>query len=277
MLGRKLINEISSHTKYEIVNYSLNNKIYDYICDKYFKSSFLDVVRKYKPYFIINTAAMSNVDKCEIEKEQCYISNFLLLKQMVDICKANNIYLIHISTNFVFDGTYEYYDEDNKSYNPVNYYGYTKAKADEYLMSSGIDYNIVRTILVYDNFDINKKPNSFIEKIIKKLKNNEKVYVTVDEFSNPTLVEDLAKSCVLCMNKEHKGIFNIGGGEYMSIYDIAVKIAEIYDFDKSNIIAIRSKDIDRPARRPFKATLNIDKARNILGYNPLKFKDVFSR
>lgn len=106
------------------------------------------VVEHYKPDAIIHTAALTNVDKCESEKELAYQLNVEAVKTLVTICKEYNIQLVHLSTDFIFDGMAGPYDELAEP-NPLSYYGQTKLEAEEVIKNANCKWAILRTIIVY--------------------------------------------------------------------------------------------------------------------------------
>jgi len=106
------------------------------------------VISKTKPEVVINTAAMTQVDQCETEREKCWQANVEAVSHIVDACKKNNAHLIHVSTDFIFDGTHGPLDENEKP-SPVNYYGESKLAGEKVVLQSGIPWTIIRTVLVY--------------------------------------------------------------------------------------------------------------------------------
>jgi dTDP-4-dehydrorhamnose reductase len=101
-----------------------------------------------KPDVVINTAAMTQVDQCETERETCWTANVTSVENLVNACAKNNTHLVHVSTDFIFDGTRGPLDENEKP-NPVNYYGESKLAAEEVVLKSKIGWSILRTVLVY--------------------------------------------------------------------------------------------------------------------------------
>ncbi|HEY9117572.1 MAG TPA: sugar nucleotide-binding protein, partial [Roseivirga sp.] len=156
LLGQKLVRLILDKGDDELIATArgTNRLPYpekDYIFDQMDitnKAQVLEVVEKHQPEVIIHTAAMTNVDQCELEKEACWDQNVNAVSYLIEACAKNNCFLLHLSTDFIFDGEDGPYDENAKP-NPISYYGDSKLAAEKLLENSTIDYAIARTVLVY--------------------------------------------------------------------------------------------------------------------------------
>jgi dTDP-4-dehydrorhamnose reductase len=231
----------------------------------------LDTIKKAKPDVIINTAAMTLVDKCETEQEACWTANVTSMEHLVKACAATGTHLVHVSTDFIFDGSHGPLDEAATP-NPVNFYGKSKLAAEEILKASSIDYCILRTVLVYGiTQDLGR--SNIVLWVKESLENGKTIQVVNDQFRTPTLAEDLAFGCFLAATKKARGIYNISGSDFISPYDIAVKTAEYFGLDKSLIKAVDSTIFKQPARRPLITGFIIDKAKKELGYKPHTFDE----
>jgi dTDP-4-dehydrorhamnose reductase len=226
----------------------------------------LAVFRKYKPDAVIHTAAMTHVDQCELNKEACVDQNITAVKHIVKACKEVGAFLVHVSTDFIFDGTHGPLTEEETP-NPVNYYGWTKWEAEKAVEGSGLKWAIARTVLVYGVVQDMSRSN-----IVLWAKNNleqkKEINVVNDQWRTPTLAEDLAKGCWLIVQKQATGIFNISGEEMISPYDLAHTVADVWNLDKGLIKQADSSTFTQPAMRPPKTGFIIDKAKKILGYKP---------
>jgi dTDP-4-dehydrorhamnose reductase len=237
--------------------------------------SFLDetdsVITKVKPDVVINTAAMTNVDQCETEKDQCWKVNVEGIENLIKSCKKNKVHLIHVSTDFIFDGSHGPLDENEKP-NPVNYYGESKLAGENLILKSDIDWTIIRTVLVYGVTPDMSRSNIVLW-VKKSLEEGKTINVVNDQWRTPTLAEDLAMGCFLSAEKRAKGIFHISGNEMMTPYDIAINTADFFNLDKSLIKKANSSTFTQPAKRPAKTGFIIDKAIRELGYHPHTFKE----
>ncbi len=229
------------------------------------------VVAENKPDVIINTAAMTQVDQCEMEREACWKANVISVENLVRACAKNSVHLVHVSTDFIFDGSYGPLDETAKP-NPVNYYGESKLAAEELLIKSSISWSILRTVLVYGITEDMSRSNIVLW-VKNSLEQGKTIQVVNDQWRTPTLAEDLAMGCYLAAKTKATGIYHISGKDFLSPYDIAIATAEFFKLDKSLIKATDSTQFKQPAQRPPKTGFVIDKARKDFGYEPHSFQE----
>ena len=224
----------------------------------------------FKPDVVINTAAMTNVDGCEDEKDKCFDINVKAVQTLADLCQDSNAHLIHISTDFIFDGQDGPYKEDDLA-NPLSYYGKSKYESELVLDESKANWTILRTIILYGTAD-NLKRNNIVLWGRKALKDGQSLNIIDDQFRSPTLAEDLAQACRLALEKNAFGIFNVSGKDIMSIFEMVERMADFYKCDKSNINKISSDTLNQKAKRPPKTGFVLDKAIKELGYQPHSFE-----
>ena len=226
----------------------------------------LTVFRKHKPDAVIHTAAMTHVDQCELNKEVCVDQNIHAVQHIVKASKEVHAFLLHVSTDFIFDGTHGPLTEEEIP-NPVNYYGWTKWEAEKEVEKSGLEWAIARTVLVYGVVQDMSRSN-----IVLWVKNNleqeKEINVVNDQWRTPTLAEDLAMGCWLIVEKKAKGIFNISGEEMLSPFDLAHKVATVWKLNAELIKQADSSTFTQPAQRPPKTGFIISKAKSELGYHP---------
>ncbi|MCD6566391.1 MAG: SDR family oxidoreductase [Bacteroidales bacterium] len=228
------------------------------------------IIRIHNPDIIINTAAMTQVDKCEEQKAECWKINVEALKNLVKCSNDVKAQLIHLSSDFVFDGTGGPYTE-NDIPNPLSYYGLSKWEGEKIIKDRADKWTIVRTILVYG---VNRTTRSNIVLWVKNsLEAGKPIQVVNDQFRAPTLVDDLANACIEMGVREKTGIFHISGPEMMSIVDIAYKVAGYYKLDTSLITPISSAELNEIAQRPRSTGFVLDKAKKELNYLPHPFED----
>jgi dTDP-4-dehydrorhamnose reductase len=237
-----------------------------------------EVFSKYLPDTIVNTAAQTNVDACETDKEGSWLMNVTAVdhqvKALEELKKKNpgyNPHYIHLSTDFIFDGSHGPLDENEKP-NPLSYYAEGKLESEKIVQASSLDWAIVRTVLVYGIVD-NMSRSNIVLWVKSNLEQGKTVNVVDDQFRTPTLAEDLADGCILIAEKRAKGIYNISGKDFYSILELARTVADYYGLDKSLIRPSKSADIKQPAKRPPVTGFIIDKARKELGYNPHSFTE----
>lgn len=229
------------------------------------------VVEKTLPDAIIHGAAMTNVDQCESEKEACWSQNVTAVQHIVDVCRKHDIFLCHVSTDFIFDGTAGPYTEEGEA-NPLSFYGWSKYAAEKLVQHSGIRWAIARTVLVYGiAYDMSR--SNIILWVKKSLEEGKNIKVVTDQWRTPTLAEDLAMGCYLIANQEAESIFNISGKDLLTPYEMAMMTADYFELDKSLIAQADSSNFSQPAKRPARTGFILDKARTILGYEPRSFND----
>ena len=230
---------------------------------------------KIQPDFIINTAAMTQVDVCETNKDDCDILNVELVKWLADISKEINAHLIHLSTDFIFDGKIGYYKETDIP-NPLSYYGVSKLKSEQVLIKSEINYTILRTILVFGKvYDMRR--NNIVLWVKEMLEKGEEITIVNDQYRTPTYVENLALACKISMDKKAKGIFNISSNELLSIFEIAQQIAEVFQLNKDLIRPISTSTLNQTASRPAKTGFDLSKTNSVLDFYPKSFKEDLQR
>jgi dTDP-4-dehydrorhamnose reductase len=230
----------------------------------------LEVIEKSKPDVVINTAAMTQVDHCETEREKCWLNNVTAVEHLIEACAKSNTHFIQVSTDFIFDGTHGPLDENEKP-NPLSYYGESKWAAEIVVQTSTLPWAILRTVLVYGVTKDMSRSNIVLW-VKKSLEEGKQINVVNDQWRTPTLAEDLAMGCYLAATKKATGIFNISGEEMMTPYDIAIATADFFKLDKSLIQKTDSSKFTQPAKRPPKTGFIIEKAKGQLDFKPHSFK-----
>lgn len=228
-----------------------------------------NIIDEFKPDAVINTAAIADVDLCEEEKEVCWNTNVTAIGYLIDACKRHDTHLIHISTDYIFNGEKDglYVEEDNPD--PLGYYGESKLGGENLLKESNIDYAILRTILVYGK---HKKLN-IVLKVKNGLESGDQVNLVDDQIRTLTYVDDLVRACDAVINKRARGVYHISGNEMMSYHEIGMKIADHFSLDKSLINKMKTSSLNQKAKRPPKTGFVIEKAIRDLDYKPTKFDD----
>ncbi len=278
LLGQKLVKLLANKDNLELLATSkgvnrINDKSgYQYqSLDITNKEQVLSVVNGFRPNAIINTAAMTNVDTCEADKELCWDLNVNAVKYFIEASEKNDSHLIHLSTDFVFDGEKGPYKEDDQP-NPLSYYGQSKYEAEKLLQASNIKWSIARTIIVYGVVDDMSRSNIVLW-AKEALEKGNPLTIVDDQFRSPTLAEDLAMGCWLIAKKQAQGIYHLSGKDLMSILDLVYRVADFYGLDKSVIAPIKSESLNLAAKRPSKTGFILDKAINDLEYNPFSFEE----
>ena len=225
-----------------------------------------EVLEMYQPSVVIHTAAMTQVDDCDFKKEECVSLNIDSVKNLSELSAEMGFHLVHLSTDFIFDGTKSMYTETDEP-NPLSYYGWSKLEAEKMVIENAKSWSILRTILVYGQVADMSRSNIILW-TYNTLKEQKSAKVVYDQFRTPTLAEDLAMGCFLAAEKKAQGIFNIAGKDYVSIIELVEKVANMYHFSTENIETVSSDTLNQPAKRPPITGLNIQKAQEELGYEP---------
>jgi len=223
---------------------------------------------------IINCAAYTAVDKAEEDQELADKINHLAVKYLADIAKERDIKLIHVSTDYVFDGkNYKPYVEDDKV-NPQNVYGVTKLAGEEALQEiSPKNSIIIRTSWVYSSFGAN-----FVKTMLKLGKTKDSLTVINDQIGTPTYAGDLAKAIldiIPQLNSEKPEIYNYSNEGVLSWYDFAKEIMKMAKLG-CKIEPIETKDYPTPAVRPHFSLLNKSKIKDEFGVKVPYWKDSLS-
>jgi dTDP-4-dehydrorhamnose reductase len=206
LLGQKLVELISPKPEHYLIATAKSKLIPTLTYGEFHslditnKSSIEEVISKTKPEVIINTAAMTQVDQCETEREKCWQANVEAVRYLVEACQKNKTHLVHVSTDFIFDGSHGPLDENEKP-NPISYYGESKLAGEMEVQKSSIDWAILRTVLVYGVTQDMSRSNIVLW-VKKSLEDGKTINVVNDQWRTPTLAEDLAMGCFLAAAKK---------------------------------------------------------------------------
>jgi dTDP-4-dehydrorhamnose reductase len=229
------------------------------------------VIEQYKPDAIIHTAAMTNVDTCEDQKDLAHQLNVTAVETLVQLCEEHNIQLVHLSTDFIFDGANGPYDE-LAAPNPLSYYGITKLQAEEVIKNSRAKWAILRTIIVY-GIVADMSRSNIVLWAKGALEKGNPINVVNDQWRMPTLAEDLADCCVLAIEKDAQGVYNASGKDMMSISELVERVADYWNLDKSLMNEISAETLNQTAKRPVRTGFILDKTISELGYRPHSFEE----
>lgn len=216
---------------------------------------------KIKPAYCINAAAYTAVDKAESEPEKAYLINVAGPRNLAEVCKKNNTILLHISTDFVFDGSKNspYTEEDIP--NPTGIYGQTKLDGEIEVQAILQEYFIIRTSWVYSQFGHN-----FMKTMLRLASERDSISVVNDQIGTPTNAIDLADTLIkiIISNKDAFGIYNFSNEGQCSWYDFSKKIFEINNIN-INLQPIPTSAFPTRAKRPSFSVLDKSKIKTTLG------------
>ena len=227
----------------------------------------LALLDRYQPTVVIHSAAMTQVDECEFHRKDAWNANVEAVRIMAEGCAARGIHLIHIGTDFIFDGAEGPYDEDGVP-NPLSYYGFTKWMADQVVMHTPkLKWSILRTVLVFI-YSASLGRSNIVLWLKGVLEKGQEVNIVDDQYRSPTLAEDLAQACLSAAKTRARGIYHISGPETYSILDLAKAVAAHYGKADALFKPVSSVTLNQPALRPPRTGFVIDKARRDLDYKP---------
>jgi dTDP-4-dehydrorhamnose reductase len=210
-----------------------------------------------KPEIIVNCAAYTDVDGCEINHKLASELNTDLVEYLSSICRVIEAHLITFSTDYIFDGNRGPYDEDGHP-NPLSYYGKTKHAAEN-IVRTGLDkHTIIRTNVVFGVSSFEK--SNFISWLIEKFKDEKKFDIITGQYCNPTITDDLAQAVLKVILKNRFGIYNVGGASWLNRFEISQKVAKVFGFDPELAISVKPNSLKQKAPRPEKGGLIILKA-----------------
>ncbi|OYU66559.1 MAG: NAD(P)-dependent oxidoreductase [Cytophagaceae bacterium BCCC1] len=278
LLGQKLIEKLSKTENIEVIATARGENRLPF--DENYRFISLDITKKEevdtvfdteKPDVVIHTAAMTNVDQCETEKDACWDLNVKAVEYLLASSKKHNSFFVHLSTDFIFDGKEGPYDEQAEA-NPLSFYGWSKYAAEKLVINSDVKWAIARTVLVYGIAHDMSRTNIILW-VKNSLEQGKSINVVNDQWRTPTLAEDLADGCILIAQKEAEGIFNISGKDLLNPFQMAIMTADYFNLDKSLITEVDGTKFTQPAKRPAKTGFILDKPIEILGYNPKTFQE----
>lgn len=227
-----------------------------------------DLFQNFTPTVVVNCAAMTQVDDCETARDECWRVNSEAVETLARQCLATGARLVQVSTDFIFDGEDGPYREDARP-NPLSFYGKSKLAGENAARGAGLDrWAIARTVLVYGTGEGLSRSN-FVLWVLDKLSRGEAINVVTDQWRTPTYAPDLAAGLEKIVRYDRTGIYHLSGREYLSVYDIARTVAEVFDFDPALVQPTDGTRFRQTAARPPRTGFIILKAETELGYKPL--------
>jgi len=220
-----------------------------------------DLVKRFRPRWIVHTAAMADVDSCEERPESARLSNEGMTRNIVRSAGAIGARVTHISTDAVFNGAKGDYSEEDPP-DPINVYAATKLAAEKIVLENSGDHLIVRTAIYGWNL---QDKLSLAEWILQRLETGSPMPGFKDVFFSPILVNDLSDFILQMMSREMKGLYHVSGSESLSKFDFAVKLANVFNLDANFVRSAVLEDVPLKAPRPKNLELRTDKISRALG------------
>jgi len=262
LIGSRLVELLGS--KYQFINFSLETGI-DITKKELLEQAF---AKHPQASVVLHLAGFTNVDAAWQQrgdkKGLCYQVNVIGTRNIAQICAQKKLYLIHISTDYVFDGKNPPsggYTEKDKP-NPIEWYGQTKYLGEREVEKSGCRFVILRPAFPFKAKSASKnlEPNpklDLVRKIIHKLQNNKKVFVFHDQIITPTFIDDIALVIDRVIQRQPTGIFHMVGSSHLSPYELAVRINEVFSLNKRTIVRVSIEEFLNQSDRPRQKNLSL--------------------
>jgi dTDP-4-dehydrorhamnose reductase len=263
LLGTKVIEQTLSRNDVEIISTSRD------VCRNGYLGSFpfsqLDItdaeavvqaLGKHKPDVVIHTAAMTNVDGCETNRDEAWAVNVDGTENVARACRAIGARMVHLSSEYVYDGTAGPYRETD-AVNPLGWYAKTKWESEERVRAV-IDNAVIGRTTVIVGQAPHVRPN-FVLWLVNQIRSGQQANIVVDQIGSPTLADNLAEMVLALALSDARGVYHTAGDTVIGRYDYALLIADVFDLDAQQLIPITTAELKQPAPRPLKAGLLMDK------------------
>jgi dTDP-4-dehydrorhamnose reductase len=225
-------------------------------------------VQDKRPDCIVHLAALTDVDRCEIEKEEARKINAYSTELIAKAANAQSTFLIYVSTDYVFDGKKGLYgEEDNPE--PINYYGTTKLMGEHSVRDFAAEWCIARTSTPFG-----RHPNrvSFPQFVIERLSKGQEIRVVEDQHTSPTSTSNLARMLLEIAERRIKGYMHVSGATRISRLELALLVAERMSLRKELITAVPMDSMKWRAKRPKDSSLSVKKAKSLLKNKPKEIR-----
>jgi dTDP-4-dehydrorhamnose reductase len=277
LLGQKIVKRCLKHAIPFLATSKGENRNPDCPEEYYVSLDICDEVaisvcfEKFQPTAIIHTAAVTNVDYCEITPDECQLVNVSATSFLWEAAKSIGAHFQLLSTDFVFDGENGPYSETD-SVNPLSVYARSKVAAEKLLLEDAHpNWSIARTIIVYGIGHQLSRSNMILW-ALEALPKAQKMSLVNDQFRAPTWADDLAYGCVEIILRRQQGLFHLSGPETLAVDDIVKRIAQLLKCDTSAITSISSQTLSQAAHRPPKTGFDLTKAKKLLDYDPMSIE-----
>ena len=228
------------------------------------------LIERIRPDWVIHAAALTDVDRCEVERELAWRVNVAGTENVVRACEKWGIGLVGLSTDYVFDGAAGPYAETDPT-NPLSYYGLTKREGEKSVLAMKSPAGVVRTLVLFGCAPSVRE--NFVTWLIRSLRQGKPVRVVTDQWGTPTFADDLADFLIDFCRKNRSGLFHFAGADLLSRYDMAIKTCKVFGLDERLVTPISTGDLGQIAPRPLRSGLKTDKIRQMCQVHPRSFED----
>ena len=227
-----------------------------------------------RPDWVVHTAALTAVDRCETEREDARGVNLEIVSRVLEACAAFGAGLVQLSTDYVFDGRNGPYAETDAT-NPLSYYGQIKLESEALVLNAEVPGIVLRTLWLY-GYIPHTRPN-LVTWPLAALQQGQVLNIVDDQWGNPTLVDDLAMAILDLCCQNGRGVFHMGGGTYLTRFELVVELARFFGFREELVQPISTAEAGQQARRPLKSGLKTERLAAALGRSPLGFLEGVER
>jgi dTDP-4-dehydrorhamnose reductase len=219
-----------------------------------------ETIASLRPDVVINLAAVTDVDGCEAQKERAFAVNARGALHVAQGCAASGARLIHLSTDYVFDGTSPVPYTEETLPRPLNVYGESKLLGEKGVQETGENHLILRTAWLYG-----RQGKNFVDTILRLSSQQEEIRVVNDQRGSPTHTRDLSRAMELLIGREERGILHVANSGSCTWFDFAGKILALKGPGDHpvRLLPISSAELGRPARRPANSVLDCSKFERI--------------
>ena len=266
-LGKNIMREFQNKN-YEVIGTTLSKNESNLLKIDITSKEQLGIIFKLKPQLVINCVAKTDIDYLEKNQDDAFAVNSFAIKNLADVCNKENIRLIHLSTDSVFDGRKGNYKEDDIP-NPINVYAKSKLEGEKIIEKICKNYVIIRT----NFYGIDGKQKFLFEKIYHQLSNSEEIIGFIDVIFSPLEVTNLSKMILDVSESDYVGRLHLSSDEFFSKYHFCKSIAKIFGFDENLIKKGSIDEFKFVAKRPKNTSLNNEEAKKIIKTKITKFED----
>lgn len=231
------------------------------------RQKIIDLISNLQPDVVVNTAAHASVDLCETDHKIADLLHVDVLKDIVTVSKKIGSKLIHLSTDFVFEGFIDGKYTEKDMPKPVNYYGKTKLLGENIVIDKSENNVVLRPAVIYGWH----KKSRFTNWVIESLQTGKTVDPHIDQYNTPTLVDDLCKAILKVIDSDVSGLYNATGKTCLSRYEFAQALADGFSLDKKLIKPVTSQEKKQLASRPLRTCLDSSKLEKRIGFD---FSDI---
>jgi dTDP-4-dehydrorhamnose reductase len=230
-------------------------------------------ISQIEPDVIVNSAALTDVDKCEVNPELARDLNSTSVEYLAGSAKESSCFFVQVSTDFVFDGVTGNYSEKDRP-RPINEYGLTKLAGEEAAKNCGEDrWSVVRASVVY-GWGRPQRPNAATY-VFDNLSKGRKIFIVRDQYSSPTLNTSLAQMVIEIAERKLPGIIHTAGATRLNRYDFALGLADLMKLEKKLILPTEAANIAWTAKRPMDSSLQVSQAASRLANQPLEIGEAY--